>query len=160
MGCLLWIQPVIKFCPSHWSTVYNTALYDILDRVITALDCIIGGGGGGGASQYKDISYQYRDPMLKVRLSHDRLIFNMGIHKHGKDGLYIDTGPRSCPSMWCNHPYTSGLFHWHWVNHMVNHMISPVPAEQPWRIWVNWLVLNHNKTQHGAILGRPLGPIR
>ena len=32
-------------------------------------------------------------PMLKIRRSHDRLIFNMGIPIPGKDGLYIDTGP-------------------------------------------------------------------
>ena len=31
------------------------------------------------------------------------------------------------------YPYPSGLFHWHWGNHM----IAPVPAKQPWRIWVN-----------------------
>ena len=29
-------------------------------------------------------------------------------------------------------PYTSGLLHWHWGNHM----IAPVPVKQPWRIWV------------------------
>ena len=29
-------------------------------------------------------------------------------------------------------PYPSGLLHWHWGNGM----IAPVPAEQPWRIWV------------------------
>ena len=33
--------------------------------------------------------------MLKIRRSHDRLIFNMGIAIPGKDGLYIETGPRS-----------------------------------------------------------------
>ena len=32
--------------------------------------------------------------MLKIRRSRDRLIFNMGIPVHGKDGLYIETGPR------------------------------------------------------------------
>ena len=31
-------------------------------------------------------------PMLKIRRSHDRLIFNMGIPILGKDGLYIETG--------------------------------------------------------------------
>ena len=31
-------------------------------------------------------------PMLKITRSHDRLIFNMGIPIHRKDGLYIDTG--------------------------------------------------------------------
>ena len=31
--------------------------------------------------------------MLKIRRSHDRLIFNMGISIPGKHGLYIETGP-------------------------------------------------------------------
>ena len=31
--------------------------------------------------------------MLKIRRSHDRLIFNMGISIPGKDSLYIETGP-------------------------------------------------------------------
>ena len=31
--------------------------------------------------------------MLNIGRSHDRLIFNMGIPIHGKDGLYIETGP-------------------------------------------------------------------
>ena len=34
--------------------------------------------------------------MLKIRRSHDRLIFNMGIPIPGKNGLYIETGPRCC----------------------------------------------------------------
>ena len=36
--------------------------------------------------------------MLKIRRSHDRLIFNMGIPIPGKDGLYIETGPWLSPS--------------------------------------------------------------
>ena len=34
-------------------------------------------------------------PMLKIRRSGDRLIFNMGIPIPGKDSLYIETGPWS-----------------------------------------------------------------
>ena len=34
-------------------------------------------------------------PMLRIRRSGDRLSFNMRIPIHGKDGLYIGTGPRS-----------------------------------------------------------------
>ena len=34
-------------------------------------------------------------PMLKIRWSHDRPIFDMGIPIPGKDGLYIETDPRS-----------------------------------------------------------------
>ena len=41
----------------------------------------------GGVSQYKDV-------VLPVQGSHDRLIFNMGIPIPGKDCLYIETGPR------------------------------------------------------------------
>ena len=33
-------------------------------------------------------------PMLKIRCPNGRLIFNMGIPIPGKDGLYIETGPR------------------------------------------------------------------
>ena len=33
-------------------------------------------------------------PMLKIRRPNGRLIFNMGIPIPGKDGLYIETGPR------------------------------------------------------------------
>ena len=36
-------------------------------------------------------------PMLKIRRSHDSLIFNTGISIPGKDGLYIGTGPRLHP---------------------------------------------------------------
>ena len=45
----------------------------------------------------KMTSYHYtiRIPMLKIRRSRDRLIFNMGIPIPGKDSHYIETGP------WC-----------------------------------------------------------
>ena len=48
----------------------------------------------GGRLNIK-IFYQYREPMLKVRRSHNRLIFNMVIHIPGKDGLHTATGPWS-----------------------------------------------------------------
>ena len=51
---------------------------------------------------------------------------------------------------WCIFPYSSGLLHWHWGNHM----IAPVPVNQPWRIWdkyirsINWELWYHqNKTK-------------
>ena len=44
-------------------------------------------------------------PMLKIRRSHDRLIFNMGIPIPGKDGLYIETGPGTHLSIFLN-PHT------------------------------------------------------
>ena len=37
--------------------------------------------------------------MLKIRRSHDRLIFNIGIPIPGKDRLYIETAPRSSATM-------------------------------------------------------------
>ena len=39
------------------------------------------------------------------------------------------------------HPYFSGLLHWHWGNHM----IAPMPVNQPWRIWVTQ---SHISTEH------------
>ena len=44
-------------------------------------------------------------PMLKIRRSHNRLIFNMGIPIPRKYGLYIETGPWSCPVGCCGQPY-------------------------------------------------------
>ena len=47
-------------------------------------------------------SYQYRDPHVKkIRRSRDRLIFNMGIPIHGKNGLYIETASCFGPSPRC-----------------------------------------------------------
>ena len=34
---------------------------------------------------------------------------------------------------WLIFPYSSGLLHWHWGNRT----IAPVPAKQPWWIWIN-----------------------
>ena len=48
----------------------------------------------GGRLNIKMSSYQYRDPHVKDK-SHYRLIFNMGSAIPGKDGLYIETGPRT-----------------------------------------------------------------
>ena len=48
-----------------------------------------------GRGNIKMSSYQYRDPHAKIRRSRDRLIFKMGIPILGKDGLYIETGPRT-----------------------------------------------------------------
>ena len=42
--------------------------------------------------------------MLKIRRSHDRLIFNMEIPIPEKDGLYIEMAPRSS-----SHKYKDGL---------------------------------------------------
>ena len=47
----------------------------------------------GGGSQYKDVvlqKYMYRDPHVK-----DKTVFNMGISIPQREGLYIETGPRT-----------------------------------------------------------------
>ena len=46
-----------------------------------------------GCLNIKMLSYEYRDPMLKITRSHDCLIFNMGIPIPGKVCLYIETEP-------------------------------------------------------------------
>ena len=48
----------------------------------------------GGRLNIKMSFYDIGIPMLKIRRSHDRLIFNMVIPILGKDGLYIEIGPR------------------------------------------------------------------
>ena len=52
---------------------------------------------------------------------------------------------------WLIYPYPSGLLHWH----CGNLTIAPVPAKQPWWIWINtsiWIhyerLHNHNKAKH------------
>ena len=45
-------------------------------------------------------------PMLKIRWSWDRLIFNTGIPIHGKDGHYIETRPRAFLSWSLIHGFT------------------------------------------------------
>ena len=57
-------------------------------------------------------------PMLKIRRPNGRLIFNMGIPIPGKDGLYIETGPR------CLLPY--GVTRQHRVNTLEHTLMSSV----------------------------------
>ena len=49
-----------------------------------------------------------------------------------------------CGSVGQFYPYPSGLLHRHWGNHI----ITPVPVKQPWRIWVSisYIWYDHNKT--------------
>ena len=44
---------------------------------------------------------------------------------------------------WSIYPYSSGLLCWHWGNRQ----IATVPAKQPWWIWENQSMYNHNKAQ-------------
>ena len=59
----------------------------------------------GGVSIYWCRLTSIEIAMSKIRRSRDRLIFNMGILIHGKDGLYIETGPwfqhNLYKSLWC-----------------------------------------------------------
>ena len=49
---------------------------------------------------------------------------------------------------WLIFPYPSGLLRWH----CGNLTIAPVPAKQPWWIWINtsceFIMHNHNKAKH------------
>ena len=49
---------------------------------------------------------------------------------------------------WLIFPYPSGLLHWH----CGNLTIAPVPAKQPWWIWINtsreFIMHNHSKAKH------------
>ena len=49
---------------------------------------------------------------------------------------------------WLIFPYPSGLLHWH----CGNLTIAPVPAKQPWWIWIMWIhyerLHNHYKAKH------------
>ena len=70
---------------SHRNNIVNT---------VAAKDLVTQGSrASGGPINIKMSSYQYRDPMLKIRRSCDRLIFNMGIPIPGKDCLCIEPGP-------------------------------------------------------------------
>ena len=52
--------------------------------------------------------------------------------------------------MWRVYLYSSGLIHWHWGNHM----IAPVPVNQPWRIWIKPTVIKAQEmtTIHQSVL--------
>ena len=50
-------------------------------------------GHSGGHLNVKMPSYQYRDPMLKIRQSRDRIIFNMGFPYLGKMVITMRQGP-------------------------------------------------------------------
>ena len=52
-----------------------------------------------GPVSIKPVFPRYRIPMLKIRRSRDRLIFNVGIPKLVRRHLYIETAPRSPSAM-------------------------------------------------------------
>ena len=65
----------------------------------------------GGRLNIKMPSYSIGIPMLKIRRSRDRLIFNMGIPIPGKDGLYIET--RGIDTLWDPTLRRLGARYWH-----------------------------------------------
>ena len=62
--------------------------------------------------------------MLKIRRSHDSLIFNLGIPISGKDGLYIETGPSSSRAMRSLH-ISSAIFNHVWWAKMDPKAVKP-----------------------------------
>ena len=70
-------------------------------------------------------------------MSCDRLIFNMGIPIPGKDGLYIETGPRILKAYWIT-TYIYSIVHYYtdctfdcitWLSYMY---ASGVGMHMPW----------------------------
>ena len=65
-------------------------------------------------------------------------------HAHYDVNVMFEHG-FGCVSLWFDscrlYPNHSGCLRWHWGNHM----ISPVPVNQGWRIWVNLLYKSTNK---------------
>ena len=71
--------------------------------------------GPGSHLNIKMSSNQYRISMLKIRRSHDRLIFNMGIPKPGKTVFILKQGPGPPYrifrfSQWCMRDWVLALF--------------------------------------------------
>ena len=87
----------------------------------------------GGHLNIKMSSYQYRIPMLKIRRSCDRLIFNMEIPIPGKGGLYIETGTRSQSLL--------GLITWWKKQHNGIHLCLRLLCwDQQWSTMYWWLL--------------------
>ena len=62
--------------------------------------------------------------MLNIRWSHDHLIFNMGIPIPGKDGLYIETGPRLNAKI----PSAAKISIWHQLLNTLE-VSAPIPLK-------------------------------
>ena len=84
----------------------------------------------GGRLNIKMPSYQYRDPMFKIRWSRDHLIFNMGIPIPGKDSLFIEMGPR-WPLL--------GRLKWYSC-----HSVRPLQILSRWNLWVPGLEISYS----------------
>ena len=79
-----WISVQLRHAITH---LFNQELRD------RACCCLLTQASGSRLN-IKMLSYQYRNPHVKIRRSRDHIIFNMGIPIPGKDGLYTGTGPR------------------------------------------------------------------
>ena len=103
----------------------------------------------GGHLNINMLSYLYRDPMFKIRGSHDHLIFNMGIPIPGKDGLYIETGPRRLWSLICQTSLYFGLFIAKWIqsknltlrpkqngHHFANSILKCIFLKEKFYTWI------------------------
>ena len=76
ISCILWYT--LSLWEFTWGAIYTTASTDSVGRL-----------------NIKMLSHQYIGiSMFKIKRSYDRLIFDMEIPIPGKDGLYIETGPR------------------------------------------------------------------
>ena len=75
--------------PHGWAMGRLVSELENINHVIMAPHCTI---HFWRLFQYK-VAVRLGIPMLTIRWSHDRLIFNVEIHIPGKDGLYIKTGP-------------------------------------------------------------------
>ena len=65
-------------------------IYDMLSSALNMWVCQQEGILGPGSIQRCRLTSK-GNPMLKIRRSHDRIIFDMGISMPGKDGPYIET---------------------------------------------------------------------
>ena len=81
----------------------------------------------GGHLNIKMTSHQYRDPMLKIRRSRDRLIFNMGIPIPRKDELYIEMWPRLLLGLLSRYPIFMSS-HWNSLEYRIPiNLICEIP---------------------------------
>ena len=119
------------------------------NKVITALHVICVGKPPGPRLNIKTVFPRYGIPMLKIRWSWDRLIFEMGIPILARRHLYIEMAPQAC-----------SLFT-HWTNWGRNKMSAilqlPFSNEFSWinmyefRLRIHWslfLRLEWTKLRH------------
>ena len=104
----------------------------------------------GSVSIYRCCLISIGIPMLKIRLSHDRLIFNMGIPIPGKDGLYIEMRP----SMRANEITLKDIGHIHWYLTITKHNdLQSEPLHNNWDVlWYYYMIWAHDSLGHDCDL--------